>query len=288
MATTPTCPSRSDPASSTTRPPCSWWRRSLQRVTGPGSSLAGSLSPLLLLCFAPLWDDLYAGQINTFVLLALALALLWSNRGSQVAAGTALAVAVVLKTSPMLLGLHFVVRRQWRAIGAAGVVVLLLSAAAALVWKVEYLGTYVDVSLRAANSRFDYMNLSPQVLWLRWCGEGAAGMLHKAVCVAALVFALRGPGVYARLVVVMTMASPLVWYHHLVYLLVPIVALLRTAPLAAWMAVGLIQVERPVADHWPALAAVPTVLAALVLYCARYGGRDGVTAARDTSDRPAA
>lgn len=287
MATTPTCPSRSDPASSTTRPRCSWWRRSPASVRGLGSSLAGSLLPLLLLCFAPVWDDLYAGQINTFVLLALALALLWSNRGSQIAAGAALAVAIVLKTSPALLVLAFVVRRQWRAVAAAVVVVVLLSAAAALVWKVEYLGTYVDVSLRAANSRFDYMNLSPQTLWVRWCGEPWADVLHKAVCIAALVFAVRGPGVFARLVVVMTMASPLVWYHHLVYLLVPIVALLRTAPLAAWVAVALIQVERPVADHAPVLAAVPTVLAAVILWFARYDA-PAITAAPGSDDHPAA
>jgi alpha-1,2-mannosyltransferase len=240
-----------------------------------------------LLCFAPLWDDLYAGQINTFVLLALALVLLWGNRGSQVAAGAALAVAIVLKTSPALLLLYFVVRRQWRAIGAAAVGVVLLSAAAALVWRVEYLGTYVDVTLRAANSTFDYMNLSLQALCLRWCGEGGGAIVHKVVCVAALVFALRGPGVFARLVVVMTMASPLVWYHHLVYLLVPIVALLRTAPLAAWVAVALIQSERPLADHVPALAAVPTVLAAVVLYFARYGSGYDPATARDTSARPA-
>lgn len=241
-----------------------------------------------MLCYAPLWDSLYAGQINTLVLLALALALLWSSRGSQLAAGCALAVAIVLKTSPALLLLHFVVRRQWRAIGAAVVVVLLLSAAAALVWRVEYLGTYVDVSLRAANSTFDYMNLSLRALCTRWCGEGAATIVHKAVCVLALVFALRGPGVFARLVVVMTMASPLVWYHHLVYLLVPIVALLRTAPLAAWLAVALIQIERPVADHFPGLAAVPTLVAAVVLYFARYGAGADVVTAREAVAHPPA
>ena len=102
MATTPTCPSRSDPGSSTTRPRCSWWLRSPAAVLGLGSSLAASLPPLLLVCFAPVWDDLYAGQINTFVLLALALVLLWSNRGDQVAAGAAPAGGGGLQASPGL------------------------------------------------------------------------------------------------------------------------------------------------------------------------------------------
>lgn len=271
MATIPTCPSRSDPASSTTRRRCSWWPAWAHSVHGSGTSLLRSLSPWLLLCFAPLWDNLYAGQINTFALLAIALAWRASRRGDERLAGVALAVAIVLKTSPALLLLHFTAARQWRAVAACAATGVVLSGAAALVWRAEYLRTWFDVSMATAASTFDYMNLSVEAFAMRLGGESVGKAVHKVLFVSALLVALRRRGRFERLVVVMAAFSPIVWYHHLVYLLLPIVSALRAAPWCAWSAVALLQLERPVADHVPALASVPTLAGMLLLFCVPFG-----------------
>ena len=235
-----------------------------------GTSLPRSLSPWLLLCFAPLWDNLYAGQINTFVLLAIAAAWLLSIRGRQVGAGAALAVAVVLKSLPALLLVYFVAVRQWRAVVSCLAVALVASAAAAVVWRAEYLRTWIDVSMATVSTDFDYMNLGVRAAAMRWFGDGAGKVVHALLFVAACGFACWRRAKFERLVVVMTTFGPVVWYHHMVFLLLPIVAAIAVAPWRAWIAVALIQFERPFADHVPALAAAPCLVAATLLYFVPY------------------
>src|SRR5574341_1557262 len=76
-----------------------------------------SLAPILalLVAFAPFWEMVHIGQINGIVLACVVLALYWSETQRPVLAGIALALAIVLKSSPGVLLLYFVIMGHWRA-----------------------------------------------------------------------------------------------------------------------------------------------------------------------------
>lgn len=93
--------------------------------------------------FTPVYDTLSHGQVNLMVLAALCIfwSLLRAER-SPFLTGGALAVAVVLKTYPLLFLPWLVVRKQYRVLG----------------WTVAFLGVSVGLS----------MVLLPPAYWVEW------------------------------------------------------------------------------------------------------------------------
>lgn len=93
--------------------------------------------------FTPVYDTLSHGQVNLMVLAALCLfwSLLRAER-SPILTGGALAVAVILKTYPLLFLPWLMVRKQYRVLG----------------WTVAFLGVSVGLS----------MVLLPPAYWVEW------------------------------------------------------------------------------------------------------------------------
>jgi hypothetical protein len=93
---------------------------------------AGRKLPDWVLGLGALWgillvvSDIQHGNTNTFVLGAIVLHLWLYRRGRDLAAGTALTVAICLKMTPALFLLYWLYQRNWRLLaGAAGAMVLL-------------------------------------------------------------------------------------------------------------------------------------------------------------------
>ncbi|MBI3968163.1 MAG: DUF2029 domain-containing protein [Chloroflexi bacterium] len=73
----------------------------------------------VLALFPALFDDLIKGQVTSMLLLLFAAALLADRRGWSVVAGALVGVAAAIKLSPLLFGLYWLARREWRAAVAA-------------------------------------------------------------------------------------------------------------------------------------------------------------------------
>ena len=103
----------------------------LRRMARPGTEAAPLV--LLFLLNGPLINSLREGNTTHFVLLALILALMLLQRGSQFAPGVLLGLCAVFKLPLLLFGAYFLLRRRWMVV-AGGVTaisgVLLLSVAA--------------------------------------------------------------------------------------------------------------------------------------------------------------
>jgi alpha-1,2-mannosyltransferase len=193
---------------------------------------------VILLGFAPAVEMLYVGQVNAFALLALLLAFVLARREQPIAAGALLALAIVLKATPAFLLLYFAAVRQWRVVGAALVGVALLTLLPAVQFGPGVLASYAETLARlSAEIHPRPLNLGLPALLARATGFlGLAlpdawlrGLPRAAVAGAALLllgsFARRAPepdrrlSLFAAFGALGTLASPLIWYHHLVFLL---------------------------------------------------------------------
>lgn len=83
----------------------------LKRVTTLGRR---RLWLLALLAIFPLRNSFLDGQMHILVLLCLVLAYFFHRKGMRIACGIFLSIAGVLKVYPLLFGLYFCWKRQWR------------------------------------------------------------------------------------------------------------------------------------------------------------------------------
>ncbi|MBN1967601.1 MAG: DUF2029 domain-containing protein, partial [Anaerolineae bacterium] len=255
---------------------------------------------VLLLSFAPAWFTIHMGQVNLVIGLGLALSLYWAERERPAWAGLALALAVALKITPLLFAAYFLLICRYRVVLWTAAFLLAMSALAALQFGLPVLADFAAVLPRVSGGFNDsaYNHSLPTVLarLLAWVGIGGAQdvlvLAHRllGLGLAALVLVWSALGArqeaagrwrYAALVVVMTIASPLVWFHHNTFLLVPLIFLLRAqSERLRWAGVGimlLVQSEKlfevltTALTGGPFLSGVPVLIAqgALLVICLR-------------------
>ncbi len=98
----------------------------------PEVIVALALSAVLILPAAPAVQTLLTGQVNFLVLLPLALVPELSRRGHERTAGAMIALAAMLKLTPVLLLGYLALRRRWAALVAAAVSLATLSLVCAI------------------------------------------------------------------------------------------------------------------------------------------------------------
>ncbi|WP_254536203.1 glycosyltransferase family 87 protein [Halomarina litorea] len=211
------------------------------------------------LLFAPAWDTLYGGQINGFVVVSTLLAVYLAETDRSLLGGSALALAVTLKTSPVLLAGYFVGTRDWRALAGLAGGVGLFTLLPAMQFSPDIVGQYVAATAQLSGTVDAFPgNKSLAAVTLRlaeafgWSvGTGTARLLRELLVVGSgLVLgatalarpvrtATAGRWFLAGLSTAVVALSPLVWYHHGTLLLFPLVALLTARE--GWVrAVGLL------------------------------------------------
>lgn len=241
--------------------------------------------------FAPFVETLHIGQINVFVIVCLYLAYFLAEHDRQIGAGIALALAVTLKTTPALFVLYFAVQRQYRAAASSVIALAVLTLIPVIQFSPGVLRDYLEIVPEIGGEIHPTIyNQSALALAYRaaqWAGwdDPRAGLLlaHKAL-LAGAVLALLGTS-YARrgetptgrlwlfnaLLLVMIVSSPLLWYHHSTFLLLPLLALIaqrETRPAALGIALLLvIQLER-LFEYGVIEAALPVLAAHAVLIAA--------------------
>jgi alpha-1,2-mannosyltransferase len=99
----------------TTAPTPAGWRALLTPVT----LAALAISALVCLSFAPAQQTLLTGQVDLLVLLPLALVPRLTRQRHERWTGALVAVAAMLKFTPIVLLLYLALRRRWRALAAS-------------------------------------------------------------------------------------------------------------------------------------------------------------------------
>ena len=244
--------------------------------------------------FLPLAVTLYAGQVNAFVVLFLALAVRWLLDGRERGAGFALAVATLLKPFSLPVVGLLVWRREWKALqGFALGLAVILGACLAIFGVESSLAQVAAVRgpLEAAVNLYGANQSVVAAIGRLGLPEAVSLGIRILLCAIALFLIIppgrRDRGTVAReigLTLILTLLiAPLAWYHHYAVLLVPAALLLRRDlrdPLA-WIGSGLIAIH---AVAWKLLPYPPfselALIGALVLFAAvARAGRGAVSSA---------
>ncbi len=202
--------------------------------------LLSALLVLLLLVVLPFRQNLEWGQVNLLVLGLVLCALLLSDRTKgEWSAGICLAAAAMIKVTPALLVVLFLIKGRRRSVYGffLGVVILALLSIIIDGWSPwgHYFRFLPNMGYgRSIDGLFHpsvIANFSLSALWMRAL-QGAGSMVRLIGMLSALtLFVLilyvglrtREARSYHLLVlpfmVLMVIASPLAWRHHLVYLL---------------------------------------------------------------------
>jgi alpha-1,2-mannosyltransferase len=201
-----------------------------------------------LMFVLPLQNNVFMGQSNNLVLVFVSAALMLAVTGRELSAGFVLAFAVAIKVTPILLVLPWVLERRSRplaglAIGLLVAFLITVPFGGASAW-VEYWHRLPQMSHGAtipglfrskavwnfALAGF-FARLSDSHATVR-----AASIISILVLLALVAIAAQratGPDRYQRmllpLIVLMIIASPLAYTHHIIYLLPPLLLELHRA-----------------------------------------------------------
>ncbi len=230
----------------------------------------------LLVLFVPLMTNLYAGQVNTWMLFAVALALWAFTRERPLAAGLALALGAMIKVMPAALIVYFAWRRQWRVVIGAAIGLAALGLLSMAVVGPGEVWSYVRQAALVGNPQTPTPyppNQSLNGFFSRlltaneWGGSPAdnpslAMNLARGLglVLLAATFGLCRPGRPLRgrvvievgmVVIAMELLAALAFYHLLTLMLIPIWALLqrgldgggRRDPRVWWAAASVVLID---------------------------------------------
>lgn len=221
----------------------------------------------ILIGFGPFLETMHTGQINIFALLSILLMYYYAESNQPVLSGIFLSLAIALKTSPVIFVLYFLSLRNYRLLVSCALSFLLLGAIPTIQFSSDIIPSFLTFLSQLGSeihpSRNNHSILALATRVFPKIGlQGYDAMLtigHKfagLIVVGAMLF----PNVtvrpsqslrfcqFALLLLAMTLFSPLVWYHHSMFLIVPIVLLFlqdnNNYSIAGIALILLIQLER--------------------------------------------
>lgn len=226
----------------------------------PGLALT-LFTALLALGWNPFWEELITGQLMTLLLLLLIGAWLAFRSGDEITGGVLFGLSIALKLVAWPIIIFLAIRRNWRAVIAAGAAGLVANLAAALLMGFErvlyyYLevGTKVSSLYHASDYNFSLWTIgwrafegtgSPVVTGATAdplvAAPGAARLVSFGIPLAmlgvGLVWALRARSFdvsFGILICVSILVSPVAWRHYLVLASIPVVVAGRRLRVLDW------------------------------------------------------
>lgn len=215
-----------------------------QKQAAKQSQLRNVFLFLLLLSFAPFWENIFIGQINTIVLLFVVLSFRDHLRGSGWKAGIWIALAAVLKTSPGLMVGYYLVKRGWKEVLGAFFTLVVLTLVSVIQFGFDVVLQFVRILPQISTEIHPTIyNQSSLAIAYRLLEQRNLGALdnhlvrgHKwlflGLILAILAFAMfqkkrskQTDWHYLALFTSIIIFSPLVWLHHSVFLVFPIIFL---------------------------------------------------------------
>lgn len=222
-------------------------------------SQAWFLYPLAL-GFAPFLEVLHVGQVNQFVEFGLFLTFVYSA-SLPILAALGLSIAILFKVTPVVFALYLFVTKKWKALVAAVAIILFISFLAWIRYGGPIFGRYLEV-FRYLLGQFPSGFISHSlfaVINRLWPIESYATILNSGlriylllVMASSLISYYTGNMNLFFVVVglAVTLTSNVLWYHHYVFFLLPLLILMcwsRLNPyVVAWCLLGfiIIQIDR--------------------------------------------
>lgn len=233
---------------------------------------------LVLLLAGVMWPVSYAiklGQVTPLLVLGFVIAWRWLDRPAAV--GLAGGLGGVLKLQPGLVLGWALITRRWGAVAiGAGVGVAAVVLTLPITGLAAY-GDYLALLGRVSGALATENNLAPgAIAFGLGLDEGAAGLLQAATMVGALaiaaVVAWRGSAAAGLLAAVLAsqLASPVLWTHYAIALLLPIAWLLERR---GWWTIAIpLALSVPLVGVTPE-ATYPVALAVMLLCISLIGTR---------------
>ncbi len=221
---------------------------------------------------------------NLSLVLAFGIAVAWRYRDRPAVAGIAVGLVASLKIFLWPLGLWLLLTRRWRALGWAAAAAVAVNVVSWAALGLHQIGPYLRV-VSAATKLEERAAYTPLALALRLgASRGGAEVVAVIVavgCLAACILLARQGRDSAVLLGVITLsllATPVVWIHYFVLLVVPL-AIMRPRLSPSW-ALPLLLFACPVTDPklWQlslTLSVVAVLIAVLVRTPALAAGRGG-------------
>lgn len=188
--------------------------------------------------FGPTMETITIGQINLIVLAGVTVLYFWENR-QPILSGIGLGTAIMMKMSPALLLGYLVFRKKWRVLLCTLAFLVGLSLVAGFLYGFQHFQSFLDAVISASGFFGKDLNnqglitklslfgiLSPEIAptaQLLLTAYFGVLLIISAVCYH---FAPEREAFFIVTIIVMTLYPPFVWYHHYVFLLIPIFILL--------------------------------------------------------------
>lgn len=218
---------------------------------------------MFLLCsvwllFNPWIETLRIGQVNAFLLFAVSLFLYLYNRQSP-AWWTVLplALAISIKISPVFFLIPLLRKRRWEHVMWIGVWGVMLVALTLFLFGINPWREYLMIFPRLSRGSLGPMSQTLEAVTFRFFPEiSHAFRWTPLFCLVVVAAASRSSiarfDAYEAALILMgaSMSSSLLWYHHIVFHLLPISVLLLSANGAGWrhwltlLSVELVQIDR--------------------------------------------
>lgn len=188
--------------------------------------------------------SLQLGQVDAWVMLALATAVYAVSRMRWTLAGAAMAVAVLLKISPVWLLLFCLLKRQWSVVFAASACLAAGAALSCLPQQGTDMQQFISVVLpslgdsplhvqnqalgaflaRLATPDSQLLSFAVGIGWWKTVGAGIAALLLVMLYHTTRRTALQAEEL-ASVILLALLAGPLTWDHYLSWAIIPVMFL---------------------------------------------------------------
>jgi hypothetical protein len=240
-----------------------------------------------LVLFAPFLETIHIGQINVLVILAILLTYHYSESDKPFVAGFFMSMAIVLKTSPVIFVIYFLSLRNYRLIFSSIFFLLFFTLIPLIQFSTSIFNYFLvilsNLSTEIQSNPYNQSILSFMTRILSKLHytnyEDLLRLSHQILLIITLSVILipnffRRPSKVIRLwqfalvLIVMTIFSPLIWYHHSVFLIFPIILLGFCSKtlygITSIIIIFAIQVER-LFEYWIINVSAPVIISHYIL-----------------------
>jgi len=199
---------------------------------------------LLWLVWVPVVETFYNGQINIFILCALLACYLFYQSERHILAGIALACAIIIKLTPIILLGYFVATRKWKIVLIAVLTLALMFLISILQFGSDPLIDFITVTrLSSGAPPIRFHNLSVYMLLVQYLPV-SPNIIYEVYkfCVILILMSLTiltffAPShvhgtIFHIFIVLAVILTPIVWVHHFILFLLPLWHIMQKAPQA--------------------------------------------------------